>query len=94
MMIFETITKKGQLLKGDVVLIKDYQDRMFPAVVKDIVIPENGAEEIILSKASNLYFVTDRYIEQESWVKRCCRIVNGCVFSLSNSPKSYEVKTR
>lgn len=89
MIMFETVTDYGQLKKGDVVLVKDNQRYVFPAQVKEVIMPGTPEEEIIFSKGRNLYFIVGMYLDKRSWVKECAKIVGGRIFSLSNTVEAY-----
>jgi len=89
MITFKTLTDYGQLKPGDAVLIRDRNDVVFPATVKDVLSPGGAEEEILIGKSKNLYFIVGMYLDGKSWVKECAKIVNGKIYSLSNSMESY-----
>lgn len=79
------VTKPGQIKKGDLLLLKDRNGVVFPAVAKSVIFEGTSTEEIIISLSRNLYFIMSMYLEGKSWVKDCCIIPNGEAFSLINN---------
>lgn len=78
------ITRNNQLHVGDVVLIDDGKNT-FPACVKEVINSKTDGEEVILTKSSNKFFNVDMYLDGKSWVKTLSKVVNGKIYSLSNT---------
>lgn len=67
-MRLERVTAKGQIKMGDILLIK-----VFPEIGEAFRALEiklcDGREEVILTRYSNKYFVTDMLLAGDSWAK-------------------------
>lgn len=82
------ITGYGQISTGDVLLIKRSNEFVAPVEVKDVLQKGTDEEEIILSKTKNQYFIMSMFIDGKSWVKECCKLVDGRIYSISNNQRS------
>lgn len=89
MISLEKLIKNGQLSVGDALLIEDIKGIVFPVTVKKINFPGGLEEEVIISLSKNKYFIVSMYLDGTSWVKKCVKIINGKIFSLSNSTERY-----
>lgn len=79
------LTGPGQLQVGDVLLIEKRNRIVAPAEVKEVIRAGTGEEEIILAKGRNLYFIVSMFLRGESWVKACCKVANGRLYSITNN---------
>jgi hypothetical protein len=81
------LTAYGQLRKGDVILIRRSNEYIAPVEVKEVLSASTDQEEIIISKGRNLYFITSMFLKGESWVKECCKLMNGRLYSVANNQR-------
>ncbi len=79
------ITAAGQIKEGDVLLVKRSNEFIAPVTVKLVLNPGSNHEEIVLAKGKNIYFITSMFLDGKSWVKECCKLENGKIYSISNS---------
>lgn len=83
------LTGYGQVSAGDVLLIQRRNEFVAPVTVKDVLNKGTDKEEIILSKSKNIYFIVSMFLAGESWCKACSRLVNGKIYSISNSMHNF-----
>lgn len=64
---FTKLTEEGQLVLGDelVIIGKSHSDSQVCKVYD--LLDVDGKEEVIISPASNKYFITDMYLNDQSW---------------------------
>jgi hypothetical protein len=81
------VTGVGQIVMGDVLLLKRHGRFIAPVEVKQVLRAGEESEEIILSKTKNLYFVMSMFLKGSSWVKECAKLDNGRLYSLTNNAR-------
>ena len=68
-MQIEQLKERGQIKKGDLLLISDGKE-IIQAKAEIVLVPIGlNREEIVFNKKKNLYFNVDMYLNGESWVK-------------------------
>lgn len=81
----QKITEYGQLSIGDNIVIVDSNGQHIHHVVQDILSPGTNKEEIIIDKKDNKYFVTSKYLNDNSWANEVYKKI-----SKETSPPSIE----
>lgn len=88
MIEFQPVSNLGQLEAGQLILIEHNHDRktvVSPAVVQKVLNSGTKQEEVIIDMKWNSFFNVHMYLEGESWVKNVQIILNGKVFSMTNT---------
>ena len=81
------LTGYGQVREGDVLLVKRSNEYIAPVEVKEVIDTGTDREEIILSKAKNVYFVVAKFLRGDSWIKECSKLVDGRLYSITNNQR-------
>lgn len=80
-----SITGFGQVLPGDVLLIKRSNEFIVPVEVKQVLNAGEATEEIVLSIRKNIYFIISMFLKGDSWVKECSKLQDGRIYSITNN---------
>lgn len=88
MIEFQPVSDLGQLEAGQLILIEhNHKGKtvVSPAVVQKVIASGTNDEEVIIDMKSNSYFNMSMYLDGQSWVKNVQIIINGKVFSITNT---------
>ncbi len=83
------VTGPGQIKVGNVLLIRRSNEFIAPVTVKDVLEAGTCREEIIISKAKNIYFLMSKFIDGTSWIKECVILVDGKMYSIGNNQNCF-----
>lgn len=88
MIVTQSVTKYGQINRGDLLIIETRTGITFPAVAKAVLHSGTEKEEVIVSKTRNHYFIMSMMLDGKSWARNVLRIPGGVLTTYSNSMKT------
>lgn len=79
----------GQIKEGETLVIEKKNGVQFVAQARKVLHEGEDAEEIVLCKGKNDYFIMSLYLAGESWVKAVFRLPDVKLTSITNNMRTF-----